>query len=153
MDFERAYSAWRQRPFPEGSRIDPLDELHADLVLADTWVAQTIIPFVEDGRYHPAQVDVLGKLQEIRDGAAALGKSGVADEKRLAREYLTYAELLRTAYESFLKKVKRFELSFTDPSVRVYTNTLISYDNRKGWCPRQDLNLCSRLRRPVLYPG
>jgi hypothetical protein len=22
-----------------------------------------------------------------------------------------------------------------------------------GWCPRQDLNLCSWLRRPVLYPG
>jgi hypothetical protein len=21
------------------------------------------------------------------------------------------------------------------------------------WCPRQDLNLCSWLRRPVLYPG
>ena len=21
------------------------------------------------------------------------------------------------------------------------------------WCPRQDLNLCTRLRRPVLYPG
>ena len=75
-------------------------------MLADTWVAQTIIPFVEDGRYHPAQVDVLGKLQEIRDGATELGRSGSADIKRLAREYVTYAELLRTAYESFLKKVE-----------------------------------------------
>ena len=41
-----------------------------------------------------------------------------------------------------------------DPKARLaYTNRLISSDTLSGWCPRQDLNLCSWLRRPVLYPG
>ena len=81
VDFERAYSAWREQPFPLGSRLDALDEVHADLVLVDTWVAATIIPLVEAGRYHPAQVDVLGKLQEIRHRAIELRKAGSTVEK------------------------------------------------------------------------
>lgn len=106
MDFEGAYTAWRNQPFPVGSRVDALDEVHADLVLVDTWVAQTVIPFVEEGRYRPAQVDVLEKLQEVRDRASALSKSGSADEKRLVSDYLRYADLLKSVYESLLKKVR-----------------------------------------------
>jgi hypothetical protein len=106
VDFERAYSAWREQPFPLGSRLDALDEVHADLVLVDTWVAETIVPFVEAGRYHPAQVDVLGKLQEIRHRATELGTSRGTDEEPLALQYVTYADLLRTVYELFLKNVE-----------------------------------------------
>jgi len=104
-DFERAYAAWRNQPFPLGSHLDALDEVHADLVLADTWVAETVIPFVEDGRYYPAQIDVIPKLQEIGDRARKLGDSGTADEKRLASDYVKYVVLLRSVYEHFLKNV------------------------------------------------
>jgi hypothetical protein len=69
-------------------------------------VAESIIPFVEEGRYDPAQIDVIGKLEKIRDRASELGKSGTADEKRLAGEYVRYVDLLRSVYERFLKKVE-----------------------------------------------
>jgi hypothetical protein len=105
VDFEDAYSAWREEPFPLGSRLNALDEVHADLVLVDTWVAETIIPFVEAGRYHPAEVDVLGKPQGIRHRASEFETSEGSDEERLAAQYVTYADLLRTVYERFLKKI------------------------------------------------
>jgi len=74
MDFERAYSKWREQPFPLGSSLDALDELHADLALVDTWVAEALVPFVEHGMYRPIQVDPIQKLEEIRDSATELGK-------------------------------------------------------------------------------
>jgi hypothetical protein len=83
MDFECAYSRWREQPFPLGSSLDALDELHADLALVDTWVADALVPFVEHGMYRHIQVDPIQKLEEIRDSATELGKS--ADERRLAR--------------------------------------------------------------------
>jgi hypothetical protein len=106
MGLERAYSRWRDQPFPRGSSNDALDELHADLALVDTWVAEALIPLVEHGMYRPIQVDPIQKLEEIRDSATELGKSAPADEKRLAREYVEYADLLRRVYEQFLKKVE-----------------------------------------------
>jgi hypothetical protein len=104
-DFEGAYSKWRNQRFPLGSSDDALGELHADLALVDTWVAEALIPFVEHGMYRPIQVDPIQKLEEIRDRATELGKSATADEKRLASEYVEYADLLRSVYELLLKKV------------------------------------------------
>jgi len=106
MDFERAYSKWREQPFPLGSSLDALDEVHADLALVDTWVAEALIPIVEHGMHRPIQVDPIQKLEEIQDSATELGKSATADERRLAREYVEYADLLRSVYEQFLKKVE-----------------------------------------------
>lgn len=63
------------------------------------------MPFVEHGMYRPIQVDPIQKLEEIRDSATELGKTATADEKRLACEYVEYADLLRSAYEQFLRKV------------------------------------------------
>ena len=83
---ERAYKKWREKPFPPGSPSDPLDDLHADLALVDTWVAEAIVPFVEQGVYRPIQVDPLEKLKQIQDRATELAKSGSADDKRLLDE-------------------------------------------------------------------
>jgi hypothetical protein len=105
MDFERAYSKWREQPFPLGSSLDALDELHADLALVDTWVAEAVVPFAEHGMYRPIQVDPIQTLEEIREGITELAKSASADEKRLASEYVAYVDLLLSVYELFLKKV------------------------------------------------
>jgi hypothetical protein len=95
--FLEAYAAWRREPFPGGSSDDAADELHADLALADTWVAEAVIPFIESGRSAPAQVDVLGELQALRDRAATLN-----DPER-AKKYLAYVERLSDVYSGFLE--------------------------------------------------
>jgi len=67
-DFEAAVATWRSQPFPSGSINDALDELHADLVLADTWVAEAVIPFVDHGALQPAHVDVIGETASFVPG-------------------------------------------------------------------------------------
>jgi hypothetical protein len=58
-DFEISVAAWRDEPFPHGNDTsEALDELHADLVLAETWVAETVPPYVTRGEDQPAQVDI-----------------------------------------------------------------------------------------------
>ena len=93
-----AYAAWRREPFPRASSDDVVDELHANLALADSWIAESVIPFVEQRRFMPAEVDVLQELRVMRERAAAL-----SDPER-AREYLTYAERLSDVYSAFLQE-------------------------------------------------
>jgi len=103
-DLEAAVSTWRHKPFPSGSANDALDELHADLALADTWVAEAVIPFVDHGTFQPAQVDVIGETRKLRDRAAQLGRSSSGEDKTLADAYRDYAALLMHVYESFLTR-------------------------------------------------
>jgi hypothetical protein len=56
--FQEAYAAWRLQPFPSGSTNDEIDELHADLALVDSCVAETVLPFVERGEHVSPGVDV-----------------------------------------------------------------------------------------------
>jgi hypothetical protein len=93
-----AYAAWRRQPFPHGSADGVVDELHADLALADSWVAESVIPFVERARFMPAGPDVLHELRKMHDRAAAL-----RDPAR-ATEYLTYIALLSDVYGAFLRE-------------------------------------------------
>jgi hypothetical protein len=102
--FEDAYTTWRSQRFPPGSAHEALDELHADLVLADTWVAETVIPFVEHGVHHPARVNVIDELRKLRSRAVALGQAGELEDKRLADSYRDYAELLLRLYEGFIAR-------------------------------------------------
>ena len=101
-EFEDAYSSWRGQPFPSGSSRDALDELHADLALADTWVAETVIPYVENGLRRPARVDVDTELRRLRTRAVELGQVGDAEDRRLANSYRDYAGLLLHLYAAFL---------------------------------------------------
>lgn len=100
--FGEAYTTWRERPFPAGSSTDALDELHADLALADTWVAESVVPFVERGLKQPAEVDVVGELSKLRDRAVELGSAATGEDARLASEYRDYIDLLVRAYTGFL---------------------------------------------------
>ncbi len=102
--FEDAYTTWRSQRFPPGSAHDALDELHADLALADTWVAETVIPFVEHGVHHPARANVRDELRKLRSRAVELGKAGDLEGKRLADSYREYAELLLRVYEGFIAR-------------------------------------------------
>jgi hypothetical protein len=104
VDFQDAYESWKNQPFPSGSSWDELDEVHADLALADTWVADTVGPFIESGVYRPAQVDVIGTLDKIRNRAIQLGAQGEGEDKRLAEEYAKYAGLLQSVYQGFLRE-------------------------------------------------
>jgi hypothetical protein len=97
-----SYTAWRGRRFPPGSSDDSLAELHADLALADTWVADAVIPYVERGVHQRAQVDVLGGLSKIRNRAIELRGRTRGEDTRVADSYRDYADLLVRVYRSFL---------------------------------------------------
>jgi hypothetical protein len=93
-----AYAAWTRQPIPHGAADDVVDELHADLALADSWVAESVIPFVERAEFTPAEPDVLHELRKMRDRAAAL------HDPAHATEYLRYIELLSDVYGAFLRE-------------------------------------------------
>lgn len=105
-DFEDVYDAWRNCSFPRGSADDSLDELHADLALADSWVAESVIPFVKRGLYQPAEVDVIGELGKLRDRAVELRRVG-GEVARLSDAYRDYADLLLRVYKSFLTQARQ----------------------------------------------
>jgi hypothetical protein len=100
--FRTAYQAWRERPFPPGSPDDDVDELHADLALADSWVAESVIPYIEDGSHQPANVDVLSELRALRRRAEKLETTAKPEESRLAVDYRDYIDALAEVYTRFL---------------------------------------------------
>ena len=106
-EFEDAYASWRSRPFPPGSTNDSLDELHADLALADTWVAETVIPFVEHGVSDPARIDVVNELRKLRSRAEELGRASDGEEARQAASYRDYFDVLLRVYEGFLTRAPK----------------------------------------------
>jgi hypothetical protein len=104
VDFQGAYQAWRARPFPHGSADDEdVDELHADLALADSMLAGPMVTFTKYGDATPASWgNARQKLDQFRERAQALERSTDGNNRRLAHEYDRYAELLANAYESYL---------------------------------------------------
>lgn len=97
----QAVRAWRETPFPRGSTVEALDEAHADLALYDTWVAETVIPFVERGIWNSAVTDVLGALDDLTRQVGDLRSAGTEDSEA-ADSYMAYAGLLRAVYLAFL---------------------------------------------------
>jgi hypothetical protein len=102
-DLRSTYDEWRDREFPPGSSCNSLDELHADLALADTWVAESVIPYIDHGRYLPAKVDVPVVLRTLVARAEALERSR-PDVARVAADYADYARLLERVYNAFLSE-------------------------------------------------
>jgi len=84
-----------------------LDELHADLALADTWVAETVIPFVEHGVSDPARIDVVNELRKLRSRAEELGRASDGEEARLAASYRDYFDVLLRVYAGFLTRAPK----------------------------------------------
>lgn len=100
--FEEAVASWRNQTFPPGSKVDSLDELHADLVLADTWVADAVIPFVEHGFVAPVVVDIVGETRDLLRRATELARDSAGEDLHTAKAYGEYAALLLRVYEAFL---------------------------------------------------
>jgi hypothetical protein len=103
-DFAEAVTAWRMLPFPDGGTSDATGELHADLALADTWVAESVLPYVEHGTHDPAKVDVIDTLGDLQRRAVNLARSSDSEERELADAYLGYIEALVRVYEGFLRR-------------------------------------------------
>jgi hypothetical protein len=98
VTFREAYDAWIDVPFPFGDAEDSIGNLHDDVALVDTWVAESVIPYVKYGTYVRAIPDVLKELQALNRRAAA---PGIGDG---AAEYLQYIVLLSDLYGAFLSE-------------------------------------------------
>ena len=92
-EFGGAYRTWMDAPFPAE---DEVGVLHDDVALADTRVADSVVPYVKRGVFVPATPTALGTLRALRVRAVALGDAGEATE------YLIYIDLLADLYEAFL---------------------------------------------------
>ena len=97
-----SYERWQREPFPPGHPDDAIDELHADLALADSWVADSVTPFVERGMHEPARIDVISELHELRGRATDLEASVASDDRALVRDYAAYLDALLVVYQDFL---------------------------------------------------
>jgi hypothetical protein len=103
-EFEEAVSAWRNQPFPPGSSTDAVDELHADLALADTWVAEAVVPFMERGVHRSPQVDVDKRLHELRVRTAELTQNATNETRELMHSYRDYIDRLLRVYTAFTEQ-------------------------------------------------
>jgi len=102
-EFDEAVAAWQTLPFPPGSASDAIDELHADLVLADSWVAESVIPYIERGSRQLSNVDVIKRLSEFRSRATELRESSESQEdEQLLDSYREYIDSLLRAYRAFV---------------------------------------------------
>jgi hypothetical protein len=100
-DFEQLAQRWKVIPFPAGSQNDELDDLHARLVLADTWLADSVLPYLRDRTWARPVVDVVGELEAIISASRHF-TSASTSEGLLAAEYRNYADVLMQLYLAFL---------------------------------------------------
>lgn len=98
-----ALRIWREAPFPPGSALDALDEAHADLALYDSWVAESVLPYVQTGLWEPAVPDVISALDNLVEDVEEL-LAGRTEDAEAASLYLAYAEVLRSVYVAFLQE-------------------------------------------------
>lgn len=102
--FIQAFRSWKEAPFPDDGPSEELGELHADLALVDSWVAESLVPYVKNHTYKPAKVDVFAKLDEIQARAEGIEHDRYGEFRELAHSYYIYANLLRIAYTAFVKE-------------------------------------------------
>jgi len=102
-NFHETAQLWLSTPLPAGSSSDDLDEVHADLALIDTWVAGSVLPMLQSGRWPPATPDVVAALDELSTEIERL-RTQDGDENGLANQYLAYACFLRRVYGIFLAR-------------------------------------------------
>lgn len=100
--FEGSYAAWREMPGPRGSDDEDLEALRSDIFLADHWIAETLIPFFENGRIKVPPFDVENPLSELLKRAIQMEEGGREDLTAIARTYSDYVRAQIAAYRSFL---------------------------------------------------
>ncbi|WP_156043703.1 hypothetical protein [Cellulomonas sp. URHE0023] len=110
--FEGAVDRWWETAFPPGSDKPAYDEFKADLVLADLWVADMVLPFVRHGLVRPDPIGVPAELSALHERAISLRLEAVKDSDRLLTEwYVEYATTLREIYSSYLERVAAVDRS------------------------------------------
>jgi hypothetical protein len=100
---EPSYQQWRAEPFPASNGSDEFGEVHANLVLIDSWVAEYVIPFVERGVTPMPRVDVAGALTDLRQQLADLDLGAAPAKEALALDYSRYVMLLDEVWQAFLR--------------------------------------------------
>ena len=105
------YVEWRTRPFPRGSPIGSVDELRADLALADTMVADTVIPWFERGVR--AKYPYLDRefIVSVVERSIRLSDSNLGESRRLALEYESYGKALLRVFDEWVAQSMRSEHS------------------------------------------
>jgi hypothetical protein len=96
--FGAARQAWLETPMPAGSTTDDVDELKADLAYWDHMVAETVLPYVNDGVWREPPVDVHTGLAAVRQRVTNCARSATVANVELLRQYDAYAGLLATVY-------------------------------------------------------
>ena len=91
--------------FPIGSSDDELDELHADLVFADSCVADDVIPFVKGQGYTATKFDIGGLLSGLIARSERLASSRTGEFRGAAIAYGKYASILLRVHGLFLEVV------------------------------------------------
>jgi hypothetical protein len=87
------------QPFPAGSHVDELDELHAELAYADAMVADIAIPMAKrEIRVGDVPEQVRTELADVQTRARRY-EHAPGDEAELAASYRVYAELLSSLLE------------------------------------------------------
>lgn len=72
------------------------------MAVVDTWVAETLIPYVERGDVILPVPDVLGTLAQIQSEIKELDDHSTPEDRIAGARYLAYVEALRGAYEAFI---------------------------------------------------
>jgi len=96
------YDDWREASFPSTTTNENVDELHKELILYDLWVAESVIPFIQKGRYIPAVPDVVDALMQFQERGQELLLSVEGSDLDSVRQQLEYATKLYELYSEFL---------------------------------------------------
>jgi hypothetical protein len=105
--FDLAYARWRSTPFPKGGDPRVYGEIHADVALADSWIAETLLPFVSRRVVNPATIDVIGRLAALRAKIRRLKRQSAPEDHPAADRYLAYVDALSDVYAAFLVLANR----------------------------------------------
>lgn len=93
--YDALYAKLVQRPFPERSEDERVDELYGDLHEVDTWVAEGAISAKAGRGIPPWFADVLADIDEL-DGRVKSLKADVSEQDRQVLEsYADYLAMLR----------------------------------------------------------
>jgi hypothetical protein len=97
---------WWDATFPPGSHKPEYDEFKSDLVLADLWVSDMVLPFVRHGVVRPDPIGIATELAALHERAVGLRLDAAKDsDRRLTEWYVDYAATLRHVYAMYLERV------------------------------------------------
>jgi len=112
---DSAYREWRHAPFPEGSSVEELGELHADMALVDEWLIQIVIPYMEYRVINPHVVDLERSVAELESRLGTLTPSVLESDEPAAARLRNYLGLMMRAVVEFGANTSRIPGSMTEP--------------------------------------